>query len=86
MRTSQKACEADTAHGPLAGDRLLVTAAGCGWVIQGGCMNLTHAVATAVVVTAPTVCEELVVEELVSQTAEQFQPGTCICWVDVYGD
>ncbi|MFD7323270.1 hypothetical protein ACFV9D_19585 [Streptomyces sp. NPDC059875] len=49
-------------------------------------MNLTHAVATAVVVTAPNVCEELVVEELVSQTAEQFQPGTCICWVDVYGD
>lgn len=49
-------------------------------------MNLKQAVATAVVVTAPAVCEELVVEELVPQTAEQFQPGTCICWVDAYGD
>ncbi|MGJ7419810.1 hypothetical protein AB9128_28585 [Streptomyces cinereoruber] len=49
-------------------------------------MNITHAVATAAVATAPAVHEELVVEELVPQTAEQFQPGTCICWVDVYGD
>jgi hypothetical protein len=49
-------------------------------------MNLTHAVATAVVVAAPAVCEELVVEELVPQSAEQFQPGTCICWVEACGD
>ncbi|MFJ7130669.1 hypothetical protein [Streptomyces sp. NPDC098101] len=49
-------------------------------------MNITHAVATAAVATTPAVYEELVVEELVPQTAEQFRPGTCICWVDVYGD
>ncbi|WP_158718702.1 hypothetical protein [Streptomyces griseus] len=45
-------------------------------------MNLAQAVATAVVATVPGSYEELVVEELVPQTAEQFQPGTCICWID----
>lgn len=49
-------------------------------------MNLSQAVATAVVATAATSYEELVVEELAPQTAEQFQPGTCICWVDAYCD
>ncbi|CAL9378730.1 hypothetical protein [Streptomyces sp. NPDC029526] len=49
-------------------------------------MNLTHAVVAVASAAAPAGCEDLVVEELVWQNAEQAQPGTCICWIDVYSD
>ncbi|MFD9032821.1 hypothetical protein ACFVZW_16970 [Streptomyces sp. NPDC059567] len=40
-------------------------------------MNLT--VATAV--TATPVTEDLVIEDFGAMATEQYQPGTCICWM-----
>jgi hypothetical protein len=40
-------------------------------------MNLT--VATAV--TAAPVTEELIIEDFGAMATEQYQPGTCICWM-----
>ncbi|WP_157840003.1 hypothetical protein [Streptomyces megasporus] len=43
-------------------------------------MNLTAVTAVTAVTVIPTV-EDLVIEDLSGAVAEQYQPGTCICWM-----
>lgn len=45
-------------------------------------MNVHTTVSLAAGTTAVAVCDDLVVEELTESPAEDFLPGTCICWND----
>lgn len=42
-------------------------------------MNRTTTAPAAV---SPACADDLVLEDLAPQATEEFQPGTCICWVE----